>query len=168
MYEGLPGYAVKSAGTSPAVRIRLNESHVGGADIIFVTETKHRRLLREKFGEALNGNEVFCLHIPGNYRYTSLPDIHCGFKKLLQVTPYGVCSPQDVWVSINRSTPTGFWQAFFGGRCNPRWPLNGGSRFGVLRLVAPRQLHAMSEAHISLKNCGDDKPAEAPKVTPVR
>ena len=69
MYQGVPGYAVKSAGTSPAARIRVNEGHIGWADIIFVMEMKHARMLREKFGEALVGKEVICLNIPDHYRY---------------------------------------------------------------------------------------------------
>lgn len=69
MYQGVPGYAVKSAGTSPAARVRVNEGHIGWADIIFVMEKKHARMLREKFGEALLEKEVICLHIPDDYRY---------------------------------------------------------------------------------------------------
>ena len=69
MYQGVAGYAVKSAGTSPAARVRVNEGHIGWADIIFVMEKKHARMLWEKFGEALVGKEVICLHIPDDYRY---------------------------------------------------------------------------------------------------
>ena len=68
LYQGFPGYAVKSAGTSPAARIRVNEGHIGWADIIFVMEKKHGRMLREKFGESLDGKEIVCLHIPDDYR----------------------------------------------------------------------------------------------------
>jgi predicted protein tyrosine phosphatase len=69
IYQGSPGYAVKSAGTEPTARIRVNEGHIGWADIIFVMEKKHVRILRNKFGEALTGKRIVCLHIPDNYRY---------------------------------------------------------------------------------------------------
>jgi predicted protein tyrosine phosphatase len=32
-------------------------------------EKKHARMLREKFGEALDGKRVICLSIPDDYRY---------------------------------------------------------------------------------------------------
>jgi len=69
MYEGFPGYVVKSAGTEPGARIKVNEGHVGWADIIFAMEKKHVRILREKFGEALRDKKIVCLHIPDSYRY---------------------------------------------------------------------------------------------------
>ena len=55
MYQGFPGYAAKSAGTEPSARIRVNQGHIGWADIIFVMEKKHSEILQEKFGEALDG-----------------------------------------------------------------------------------------------------------------
>lgn len=69
MYAGVPGFAVKSAGTEPEARIRVNEGHIGWADLIFVMEKKHVRILNEKFGETLNGKKVICLHIPDDYGY---------------------------------------------------------------------------------------------------
>jgi len=69
LYRGFLDYAVKSAGTSPGARIRVNEGHIGWADVIFVMEKKHSRLLAEKFGEALAGKRVICLRIPDNYQY---------------------------------------------------------------------------------------------------
>jgi predicted protein tyrosine phosphatase len=69
MYRGLPGYEVKSAGTRPGPRIRINQGHIGWAEIIFVMEKKHGRILREKFGEALDDKRLICLRIPDPYRY---------------------------------------------------------------------------------------------------
>src|ERR1017187_1124552 len=68
MYQGFPGYAVKSAGTEPGARIRVKQGHIGWADIIFVMEKKHGRILREKFGETLDRKTVICLRIPDIYR----------------------------------------------------------------------------------------------------
>jgi len=69
MYRGFLDYAVKSAGTSPKARVRVNEGHIGWADLIFVMEKKHSRLLTEKFGGAMTGKRVVCLRIPDSYRY---------------------------------------------------------------------------------------------------
>ena len=69
MYRGLPGYEVKSAGIQPGARIRVNQGHIGWAEIIFVMEKKHGRILREKFGEALDDKRLICLRIPDAYRY---------------------------------------------------------------------------------------------------
>jgi predicted protein tyrosine phosphatase len=69
MYQGFPSYSVKSAGTEPGARIRVKQGHIGWADIIFVMEKKHGRILREKFGEAMDGKTVICLRIPDEYSY---------------------------------------------------------------------------------------------------
>src|ERR1019366_8363417 len=69
VYQGFPGYAVKSAGTEPGARIRVNQGHIGWADIIFVMEKNHGRILREKFGKALVGKTMICLRIPDVYRF---------------------------------------------------------------------------------------------------
>jgi predicted protein tyrosine phosphatase len=69
MLQGVPGLAVKSAGTEPRSRIRVNEGHIGWADFIFVMEKKHRRILEENFPEALEGKRIICLNIPDEYRY---------------------------------------------------------------------------------------------------
>lgn len=34
MYRGFPGYAVRSVGTSPKARVRVNEGHIGWADLM--------------------------------------------------------------------------------------------------------------------------------------
>ena len=39
------------------------------ADLIFVMEKKHRRILEENFPEALVGRSIICLNIPDEYRY---------------------------------------------------------------------------------------------------
>jgi predicted protein tyrosine phosphatase len=69
MYQGFPGYAVRSAGTEPSARIWVNQGHIGWADWIFVMEKKLGRILREKFGEAMDGKKIICLQIEDIYRY---------------------------------------------------------------------------------------------------
>ena len=69
MLQGVPGYAVKSAGTEPRARIRVNAGHLGWADLIFVMEKKHRRILEESFPESLAGKRINCLHIEDLYQF---------------------------------------------------------------------------------------------------
>jgi predicted protein tyrosine phosphatase len=69
MLRGFLDYAVKSAGTSPKARVRVNEGHIGWADLIIAMEKKHVRLLKENFTEALHGKRIICLNIPDIYRY---------------------------------------------------------------------------------------------------
>jgi predicted protein tyrosine phosphatase len=48
---------------------RLNEGHIGLADINFVTEKRHGRLLAGKFGDALAWKRIIYMRIPDVYRY---------------------------------------------------------------------------------------------------
>jgi predicted protein tyrosine phosphatase len=50
-------HAVRSAGTEPGARIRVNEKMIQWADIIFVMEKRHRQRLQENFSESTNGKE---------------------------------------------------------------------------------------------------------------
>ena len=74
MLQGVPGYSVKSAGTEPRSRIRVNEGHIGWADIIFVMEKKHLRILEDNFQETLDGKRLICLNIPDEFIYME-PDL---------------------------------------------------------------------------------------------
>jgi predicted protein tyrosine phosphatase len=67
LFEGVPGYQVRSAGTQPDARIVVTEGHLGWADIIFVMEKSHLNRLRRKYPEALDGKRVIALHIPDEY-----------------------------------------------------------------------------------------------------
>ena len=69
LYTGMAGYAVRSAGTEPGARIRVNAGHLGWADLIFVMEKRHGDRLRDKFPESLAGKQVVCLHIPDDYEF---------------------------------------------------------------------------------------------------
>jgi predicted protein tyrosine phosphatase len=69
LYRGFLDYEVKSVGTSKKARIPVREGHIGWADLIVVMEKKHLRLLRENFGELLNGKKIVCLNIPDIYQF---------------------------------------------------------------------------------------------------
>ncbi len=74
IFAGLPGYAVKSAGTEPGARIRVTAGHLGWADLIFAMEKRHVDRLRDRFPEQLTDKQVICLHIPDDYEYMA-PDL---------------------------------------------------------------------------------------------
>jgi predicted protein tyrosine phosphatase len=67
LFEGRPGVEARSAGTEPGARIRVTEGLLGWADRIFVMERKHGAYLRDRFGEALAGREIECLHVPDEW-----------------------------------------------------------------------------------------------------
>lgn len=53
VFKNRPGVDVRSAGTSPQARIRVNEGHVLWADWVFVMEKRHAEILRDRFPDAL-------------------------------------------------------------------------------------------------------------------
>ncbi len=60
---------VKSAGTSPSARVKINSKHLDWADIIFVMEKKHRQLIKEKFDYGDYLQKIIILDIPDDYHY---------------------------------------------------------------------------------------------------
>ena len=69
LFEGVPGYQVRSVGTQPDARIVITEGHIGWADLVFVMEKSHLNRIRRKFPEALQGKRVIALHIPDEYEF---------------------------------------------------------------------------------------------------
>jgi predicted protein tyrosine phosphatase len=67
LFEGVPGYQARSAGTQPDARIVVTEGHIRWADLIFVMEKSHLNRMRQKYAEALEGKRVITLHIPDDY-----------------------------------------------------------------------------------------------------
>lgn len=69
IFDGIPGFQVRSAGTQPEARIVATSSHIGWADIIFVMEKSHLAKLRQKFAETLAEKRVVTLHIPDDHQF---------------------------------------------------------------------------------------------------
>ena len=76
MLQGVPGYAVKSAGIDPSSRTQVNKELITWADLIFVMERKHWLILEEDFPKALKQKRIICLHIPDEYRYMEPELVH--------------------------------------------------------------------------------------------
>jgi len=60
---------VKSAGTDDDARIKLNAKHLEWADLIFVMETKHREIIKQKFQDNYQSKKIIVLNIPDEYQY---------------------------------------------------------------------------------------------------
>ena len=69
IFRDTPGVTVKSAGTSPSARIRINRKLLEWADTIYVMEQKHLAQLRQRFGRGEWEARVIVLDIPDEYRY---------------------------------------------------------------------------------------------------
>ncbi|RZK21580.1 MAG: protein tyrosine phosphatase [Pedobacter sp.] len=69
IYKNHPEHQVRSAGTEPSARIKLNSKYIIWADLIFVMEKKHKQRMAEKFSEEITDKEIVILDIPDDYQY---------------------------------------------------------------------------------------------------
>lgn len=70
------GLTVRSAGTSDKARRRVKRADLDWADLIFVMEASHLRLLRARFRPELQGKQVINLDIPDEFRYMDPELVH--------------------------------------------------------------------------------------------
>jgi predicted protein tyrosine phosphatase len=71
LYDGMPGYEARSAGTAAEAKTKLTAELLEWADIVFVMEQKHIEKLRAGFKASLRGRRLICLDIPDKYGYMS-------------------------------------------------------------------------------------------------
>lgn len=69
IFRDLAEHEVQSAGTSDGARIKLNEKHLAWADLVFVMETKHQKIIQQKFKSADYNEKIIVLDIPDDYQY---------------------------------------------------------------------------------------------------
>jgi len=69
LFDDHPHYQARSAGTEPGARVRVTAGHLGWADVVFVMEKKQADLLRQKFGDALQGKPIINLRIPDKFQF---------------------------------------------------------------------------------------------------
>jgi predicted protein tyrosine phosphatase len=69
IFKNAENHTVKSAGTSPNARVKLNENHLIWADLVFAMEEKHLQIIRQKFRSNSFNNKIIVLDIPDNYKY---------------------------------------------------------------------------------------------------
>jgi predicted protein tyrosine phosphatase len=74
IWRNEPGFSVRSRGTSSNARRKVSADDVTWADVIFVMEEKHQRVLTEQFSRELRDKLLHVLDIPDDYRYMD-PDL---------------------------------------------------------------------------------------------
>jgi protein-tyrosine phosphatase len=62
-------HEIKSAGTERSARIKLNQSLINWADMIFVMETKHQKKVLDKFEFNKSEKNMEILDIQDEYKY---------------------------------------------------------------------------------------------------
>jgi predicted protein tyrosine phosphatase len=67
LFKNHPVHQARSAGTSDTARIKVNKKLIDWADVIFVMETKHKSLLKQRF--ISQGKQLVVLDIEDNYRF---------------------------------------------------------------------------------------------------
>ncbi|MFI5142202.1 MAG: low molecular weight protein tyrosine phosphatase family protein [Bacteroidia bacterium] len=69
VYKRYSGLSVKSAGTEPSARIKLNAKMIEWANFIFVMEKKHKQRMIEKFPFETEGKQIIVLDIADEYQF---------------------------------------------------------------------------------------------------
>jgi predicted protein tyrosine phosphatase len=69
IYKNYSGINVKSAGTEPSARIKLNSKIIEWADYIFVMEKKHKQRMSENFPAETKDKRIIILNIPDEFKY---------------------------------------------------------------------------------------------------
>lgn len=69
IYKNHTHLQVRSAGTEPSARIKLNAKTIAWADVIFVMEKKHKQRIQEKYNDELYDKKIIILDIPDDYQF---------------------------------------------------------------------------------------------------
>jgi predicted protein tyrosine phosphatase len=62
-------HSARSAGTSDRARIKVNQKLIDWADVIFVMEAKHKKILNQRFQLSLAEKPVIVLDIEDDYQF---------------------------------------------------------------------------------------------------
>ena len=69
IYRNTQNILVKSAGTEPSARIKINSKLIEWADIVFAMEKVHKQRITEKFPIACKGKKIVVLDIADEYTF---------------------------------------------------------------------------------------------------
>lgn len=69
IYKNHSGINVKSAGTEPSAKIKLNSKIIDWADLIFVMEKKHKQRMLENFPIESKRKKIVILDIQDEFKY---------------------------------------------------------------------------------------------------
>ena len=82
LFKNHPVHQAKSAGTSEKARIRVTLKLIDWADMIFVMESRHRDVLRQKFSPGIQLKKLIVLHIEDKYPF--------GDEELMEILKYAL------------------------------------------------------------------------------
>lgn len=102
MFMGSMLYDVKSRGIAKDARIRLTESDIGWADVIFVMEKNHKNRIAKEFRSAIVGKKIACLFIEDIYDPMEPALIHELRRKL---APYLILPEEKGPIQAAQTTP---------------------------------------------------------------
>ena len=88
LWRQTPGYAARSAGTSPNARKTVSSTDIRWADVIFVMESKHQNRLKAQFTRMLAHKIIHVLDIPDEYGYMDpelVEELQVSVKEILHV-----------------------------------------------------------------------------------
>lgn len=68
MFKNNGQHPVKSAGTAASARIKINQKLIDWADIIFVMETRHKKIILQQFS-VQDQQPIIILDIPDDYQF---------------------------------------------------------------------------------------------------
>jgi predicted protein tyrosine phosphatase len=69
LFKNHPIHQARSAGTSEKARIKMNQKLIDWADVVFVMESKHKELLKQRFTFSIVQKQLIVLDIEDNYRF---------------------------------------------------------------------------------------------------
>lgn len=67
VFKNSEDFAVKSCGTSPVSRVKINEKLIQWADLILVMEKRHREIIQQQFEKLILEKDLRVLSIPDNF-----------------------------------------------------------------------------------------------------
>lgn len=70
LFKNHPVHTARSAGINNNARIRVNQKMIDWTDVVFVMESKHRDIIKERF--IIPHQPVIVLEIPDDYQFGDL------------------------------------------------------------------------------------------------
>lgn len=98
LWRKMPGYASRSAGTSPNAKKTVSPTDIRWADLIFVMESKHKNRLKAQFTRLLDHKAIHVLDIPDEYRYMDpelVNELEVSVNAILDAQAKQLCQRKD-------------------------------------------------------------------------
>jgi len=69
IFKNTLNHQVKSAGTDEGARVKITAKHLTWADLVFVMEKKHKKIIEQNFQSHFDPGKIIVLDIPDEYQY---------------------------------------------------------------------------------------------------